>query len=199
MTTQKKKAKDRRAEILECARQLLITEGSRALTLRGIANNVGLKLSSIQYYFPTHAALIEALVADRLAGQQARINQLLEQTQGAAKEMLDAVLRWFAIGPGEVQDDDRLDVQFWALAQIDEAANRALAHYHALYVALLERLIRDATGVSKQQATGRAVSIASLLEGSILFVDLSEETAPGHKRSKDIYISARLIAYGGSA
>ncbi|MEM9623553.1 MAG: TetR family transcriptional regulator [Pseudomonadota bacterium] len=193
---QKKKASDRRAEILESARHLLISEGSRALTLRGVANAVGLKLASIQYYFPTHAELIDALVADRLEEQQTEIERLQAQTDGSSAEVLDAVLRWFTFGQNNTSGDDRLDVQLWALAQVDDSARRALARYHDQYVAFLAKLIREGVGVSKQQSVGRAVAIASLLEGSILFVELAADIAPGKKRYKDIYNSVCLIAYG---
>ncbi|MEM1435299.1 MAG: hypothetical protein AAGG11_14665 [Pseudomonadota bacterium] len=196
MTTSKKRAQDRRSELLDCARQILLSEGARALTLRGIATAVGLKLASIQYYFPTHAALITALVEDRLEQQQAAIQRLSATTVGDARQTLDAVLRFWTLDSDDTADDSRLDVQFWALAETDGTAKHALNRYHELYVTFLAELIRSALGITRRRATARAVAIASLLEGSVLFVDLSDESAPGYHRYQDLYRSVCLLAYG---
>eukprot|EP00435_Cladocopium_sp_Y103_P078349 s1_g2088.t1 len=194
--TDKKPAHARRAEIIAATRQILTIEGAGALSLRGVASSVGIKLASLQYHFPTRADLVTALVDDMLTQQKAAIKHLSENPRNAPQEKLDAVLRWFAIETGEDEEDSRLEVQFWALAQIDDAARHALAQYHNLYVTFLAGLIQDAVGVSKRQATLRAVSIASLLEGAILFVDLADPSSPGHHKFKTIYESARNIAYG---
>ncbi len=196
MSTEKKPAATRRVEILQAARRLLLEEGARALTLRGVAHAVGLKLASVQYYFPTHAELITALANDRLREQQRDLAQLEAETRGSAMKTLDAVLRWYTIGGTQSVEEGRLDVQFWALAEIDATAKQALGAYHGLYVTFLTDLIQKAVGVTRHQATARAVAIASLLEGSILFVDLSDPSAPGHHRFRDIYKATRLIACG---
>ncbi|MEM1232315.1 MAG: TetR family transcriptional regulator [Pseudomonadota bacterium] len=196
MSTKKKPAATRRAEILQAARRLLLEEGARALTLRGVAQAVGLKLASVQYYFPTHAELITALVNDRLLEQQRDLAQLQSETRGSAMKTLDAVLRWYTIASAQSVEEGRLDIQFWALAEIDPTAKQALGAYHGLYVTFLADLIQQAVGVTRHQATTRAVAIASLLEGSILFVDLSDPSAPGHHRFRDIYKATRLIACG---
>ncbi len=194
--TDKKPAHARRAEIIAAARQFLTVEGAGSLSLRGVANAVGIKLASLQYHFPTHADLITALAEDMVTRQKAAIKHLSEEPSNAPEDTLNAVLRWYAVESTADEEDSRFEVQFWALAQIDETARRALADYHNLYVTFLAGLIQDAVGVSKRQATVRAVSIASLLEGAILFVDLADASAPGHHKFKNIYESARQIAYG---
>ena len=195
MTTLKKKAGERRAEILACARLLLVREGARALTLRGVANQVGLKLASVQYYFPTHSALVTALVEDRLAQQQADIHRLREATGGDAQRVLKAVLRMWTTESEQTLEESRLDVQFWALAEIDATAKHALNRYQSLYIDFLTGLIQEALGLTKRRALARAVSIASLVEGSVLFVDLADQSVSGHNHAKDIFDAARLIAF----
>jgi AcrR family transcriptional regulator len=193
---EKKPAPARRAEIVAAARQLVAMEGAGALSLRLVASSVGIKLASLQYHFPTRAELITALVEDMLARHVEAINHLREKSRKDPEKTLDIVLRWYTIDSSNDRENNQLEVQFWALAQIDETARSALTDYHNLYVAFLAELIQDAVSVSTNQATERAISIASLLEGSILFVDLAEAAAPGHGKSKTIYKSVCAIAYG---
>ena len=57
--TKRKATGERRLEIVQAARDILISEGFHKLTLRNIAKKVGINLSSLQYHFKNRAALID--------------------------------------------------------------------------------------------------------------------------------------------
>src|SRR4051812_11766365 len=54
-------------EILDAAWALMEREGVAAVSVREVARAVGLRQQSLTYYFPTKAALLDALFADGFA------------------------------------------------------------------------------------------------------------------------------------
>lgn len=192
-TTVKKKAKDRRAEIISAAQAILANEGAGALTLRAIANEVGIKLASLQYYFPTYAALVEAM-ADKTVETYSEGLSIESGTDASPETMLERALEWFA-GPADPNSDlSKLELQFWALAQTNKDAKAALRRYHDTYIVYFEKLIADARpNYTPAQIRAKTISIVSLFEGSVLFVDLVEDHKTRMSRARDILQAARTI------
>ncbi|MEM9705976.1 MAG: TetR family transcriptional regulator, partial [Pseudomonadota bacterium] len=91
----KKKAKDRRAEIVSAAQSILANDGAGALTLRAIANEVGIKLASLQYYFPTYAALVEALVDKTVETYSEGLRFRIDKDLSAEARLLQT-LKWLS-------------------------------------------------------------------------------------------------------
>lgn len=60
--TEYSKGEKRRCEILQIARQQLIDFGYDEFILRNIADQAKMRLSNLQYYFPTRDALLEAVI-----------------------------------------------------------------------------------------------------------------------------------------
>jgi len=192
-TTVKKSAKDRRAEIISAAQSLLANEGAGALTLRAIANEVGIKLASLQYYFPTYAALVEAM-ADKTVETYSD-GLLLEAHADASPEIrLAQALNWFASPADPDSDLSKLELQFWALAQTNNDAKAALRRYHDTYIGFFEDLIAEARpNYISAQVRAKAISIVALFEGSVLFVDLEDDPQKRAFRSRAILRTARAI------
>jgi AcrR family transcriptional regulator len=55
------RADARREQLLAAAREVLIRDGLADLTLRGVAQEAGVRLSTLQYIFPTRTDLLAAL------------------------------------------------------------------------------------------------------------------------------------------
>ena len=56
------KGANRREEILEAASALLLEDGYAAFSARGVAARAGLRLSHVQYYFASPAAILAELL-----------------------------------------------------------------------------------------------------------------------------------------
>jgi len=69
-STKRKATSERQLEIVQAAREILVSEGFHKLTLRSVANKVGIKLASLQYHFSNRAALIQALIGQLLTPEQ---------------------------------------------------------------------------------------------------------------------------------
>lgn len=64
--------------ILDIAETLIQTQGYNAFSFRDIAAAIGIKTSSIHYYFPTKAELGKAVVARHIEDLHAELTQVLE-------------------------------------------------------------------------------------------------------------------------
>ena len=82
-------AEGRREEIVAAAREILEAEGPSALTMRAIAERIGIRAPSLYKHFPDKAALEVALVALGLA----ETGGIFEDAVRAAGEPVDALAR----------------------------------------------------------------------------------------------------------
>ncbi|MCY0919009.1 MULTISPECIES: TetR family transcriptional regulator [unclassified Streptomyces] len=161
------KGRQRRTALLDAAERVLVTSGGSELTLRAVAEEAGVRLGHLQYYFPARAALLSALLDRVLASSLERVTALtLAPTHGTGHEaLLDALLSDHD-DPGLV----RLFTEVWALAAHDDEAAAAVRAFYDQYVTHVAAFIRDqAPGSSAAEAHHRARVFVMLMEGSALF------------------------------
>jgi AcrR family transcriptional regulator len=162
-----RKGQERSEAILDAAERLLVEEGHAALSLRGVAQRVGIRLGNLQYYFATREELVRALLARVLERATARV----EARVGAAgsSRTLDAALEPLL----EEQKDPnsyRLFYDLWAMAAREPAIAVELRAFYARYVDALAQWLREASpGLGRAEARARAELLVALIEGLSLF------------------------------
>jgi AcrR family transcriptional regulator len=87
------RAAERREQLLSAARAVLVRDGLDELTLRSVAQEAGVHLSTLQYIFASRAELVRALVA-RIVADAGR-EQFVTGSAGLAVELHRAV-EWYA-------------------------------------------------------------------------------------------------------
>ena len=164
--------KDRKTELVEAAAGLLAQHGEAGFNLREVANAVGIKLASLQYHFPTKADLISAILQQTLETYLDEIEAELAALDGSPKAQLEAAF-WALSRIDDLDDVEvRLEIHLWSMAQNDPSVRAALQNYHRFYINKLADLIVAARPeIEKDEAKKRAVLIASMQEGSMLFTD----------------------------
>ncbi len=83
---------DLRTAILDAARQRLVREGYRDLSMRDVATAVGCSVSSIYLYFTSKDALVHALMDEGFEQWYRRISAIADGA-GSAGEKLEAIAR----------------------------------------------------------------------------------------------------------
>jgi len=78
--------------ILDIAETLIQTQGYNAFSFRDIARTIGIKTSSIHYYFPTKAELGKAVVARHIDTLHAELVQVLENEAISYKKKINLFL-----------------------------------------------------------------------------------------------------------
>ena len=86
----------RKSEIIQSARSLLARNGTAGFSLREVAKDVGIKLASLQYHFPTRAALVAAMLANTVEAYMSELEALPGAAGDDPEEALTASLRWLS-------------------------------------------------------------------------------------------------------
>ena len=85
---------DLRTAVLDAARQLLVREGYRDLSMRDVANAVGCSVSSIYLYFAGKDALVHTLMDEGFERWYRRMREIADDPKGGTpREKLEAICR----------------------------------------------------------------------------------------------------------
>lgn len=178
--TQEKPQDTRKTEIVAAAAALIEEHGEAGFSLREVAKTVGIKLASLQYHFPNKAALMSAILNHIMDAYLAQVEESISSAGENPVEQLKVAARALS-GFEDTQDDQtRLEIHLWSMALTDPLVRKTLSDCHKYYISKMAGMIAAANpSVDAQEARKRAVMIASLQEGSMLFMD---ETVTGIAR-----------------
>ncbi len=156
----------RRVQILEAATALLLEEGHGGFSVRGVAARAGIGLSHVQYYFPTPASIISALL-DRFIEQYAR-DVLARFRDGGrpARVRLGAALE-FLLNDAAYRDQCSVFMaEVTAIAQRDAQIAAAVTRYYEVYQAAVDSMARELNpSLPSLQRRRRVQQCVALIEG----------------------------------
>lgn len=152
-------------EILDAAVALVEEVGAENFSARKVAERSGLKLASVQYYFPTRAALVRAMIEywiddyhDRLI---AKLTGQSADPAAAMREYLDFLMAESLALRGRAFWN-----YVWSLADLDADVSAALTQFMRLYRSLFAMLIRRVnTALSEREALRLAAALGSMIDG----------------------------------
>lgn len=156
----------RRTQILEAATALLLEEGHGGFSVRGVAARAGIGLSHVQYYFPTPASIISALL-DRFIEQYARdVLARFRSGTGLARARLVAALE-FLLNDESYRDQCSLFMaEVTAIAQRDAPIAAAVTRYYEVYRLAMDAMARELNPTLTALQRGQRVrQCIALIEG----------------------------------
>ncbi len=165
----------RKDEILAAARRILIEEGHHRLTMRKVAERVGIKLASLQYHFPNREELVVALIQSGNETYRDLVNSLLGEVDSSATDpTIDAMLdRVFE----EYQDERSLNFheQIWALSvrdpRMEEEYYKGYTQVWNSAAEIIGRIDPESTEAERRV---RAALIIALLDGLEAFLSVKK-------------------------
>jgi len=173
MTTQRKPPLERKLQILTSARHILVSQGYHKLTMRNLANEVGIKLASLQYHYKSREDLLIALVERTAEFYDQRLQSLQHQVMNNDQssdvflgQMIDNFL-------ADHRDPEHNTVfsQLQALAMDEPKAEEMLAKsYRGIWQQVATLLLSMNPKLTKTERAIRSAMIISMLEGSGLFI-----------------------------
>ncbi len=165
--TKRKTTGERRLEIIQVARDILTSEGFHKLTLRNIANQVGIKLASLQYHFKNRAALIEALIEQASENDLSRAKNLLQIEQGEDPRLqIDQGIR-IELDEHKSKEENQFFNQMMAMAIEEPAAQELIDdYYQRLWAIVGDILLKFNPSLGEEECLNSSAQILSLLEGS---------------------------------
>lgn len=177
MTTQRKNPMDRKIEILDFARHILITQGYHKLTMRNLANEVGIKLASLQYHYKSREDLLIALVEKTAESYEMRLQEFQQQIdqQGQPSAKLLGLMIDSLLADHKDPEENKIFSQLQALAMDEPKAEVVLAQlYRGMWQQLASLIVNVNPSLSKTERNIRGAMVISMLEGSGIFI--SSET-----------------------
>jgi AcrR family transcriptional regulator len=162
------KGQARLEEVLDAAEQVLKHHGVEGLSVRAVAQQVGISVGNLQYYLPTRAALLDAVFHRASQAFRAAVTSDVATTadpREAVSRLVDVWLR------EQHQPEQVLFWHLWAVSAHDDAARATMDRVYGETLDFLASLLRRVQpGLTAAQAAMRAAAITSLIEGSGLFV-----------------------------
>ena len=155
--------------ILKTALSVMIDHGYKAMTLRRIAAECGLKAGHITYYFKSKNDLVRALLKMIAGSYREAIDAMAEKAAGDPEKKLRNLIR-FILEDGRKKQTAYLFPELWALANHDpfvkECVNELYVAEHAYFEEIVAEL-NPALGEKDHKIA--AVLILSSLEGIGIF------------------------------
>ena len=111
-------------DILKTARTLFATEGYAGLSMRKVASQLEISLSTVQHYYKDKDTLLIAVIHDILDGNQDAINELLEKMPLSTQlEKLEEVIDFFLFSNLK-PDVANVFMEIWSLANRNPLAKK---------------------------------------------------------------------------
>jgi len=131
---------DSRAAILEAAKHLFMQDGFRGISMRQIAEAVGVTKAALYYHFQDKEDLFVAIVEQYLVEMAALIDQVTAEQAGARQQISDLVRRILA-QPPQQRSIIRLASQEMGNVGPQNRA-RFLAIYHDQFIGRIRALLQ---------------------------------------------------------
>lgn len=166
-------------EVLSAAEDLLKRHGAEGLSVRAVAQQVGISVGNLQYYFPTRASLLDAVFQRYADSFRADLVGTVMTSDDPRENLVRLVDYWLDT---EHLPEQALFWHLWAISAYDDSARETMTR---VYGGLLDRiagLLRDVhPALGAPEASLRAATITSVIEGSGLFVGFGRK--PSRKLS----------------
>lgn len=166
----KKKYSDRRDEILDTTIAVLANEGYTSVSMRSIADRIGIHLSTLQYYFPTKRDLLNSTIERSIGSMLRLMDEITLSSSSDPKKVLRKALK-IHLAACHDRTIARLFVALWAMAGHDEDVSQLLNEVYKRDCERYSTLIKKANPLlSRRTCEHRAVLILAQLEGLVLFI-----------------------------
>ena len=192
-TATRRRGQARVENILRSAQSLLISEGYSGLTLRKVANRLGMSLGNLTYYFPTKDKLLQSLIADLLAAYHAELEREQRRFPDDPEGRLLAYLEYL-IADCKNKETRATFFQIWGLATHLDNVNALRDQIYESFRDDALALIRPLNpGVDEASLNKRVAALIAFIEGLHVIFDLGDHVLA---LSPDADAHFRDLAYG---
>lgn len=162
--------------ILGAARAVFLREGHAGLSMRMVANEAGIALGNLSYYFPTKRSLLEAMLQEELADY---VDAHLHEIRGDEREPLALLLNVVSFYIENTRRSHQFFLQMWGYAASDANARELVRGLYRPIGRFILALVKEANpSLTEMRARQIVLQIFSLEEGLKLFVALGADSEP---------------------
>lgn len=183
-------------EILAAGHRVFVRDGHAGLSLRKVADEAGVAVGNVSYYFETKRALIEAVLCEALADY---IEEHIRQFEADRDSPLEILLNVVTFYVSNARSTNALFFHMWGFAASDPAAKDLIRRLYRPIGRFIYFLVRAARPEASEARVREIVlQLFALEEGVKLFIgmgpDDNEALATAETHIRDL---ARRIVLGG--
>lgn len=162
-------------KVIDCALELLKSQGDRGVTIRQVAAKAGISHSNVQYYFKNKDALLLAVANRYFAQCLSEMQALPEVSTGTdVQKSLETFMGEFLKHGLEISEMCRIFREYWAIACRNENVNNYLNKYYQEYAETVadklrpvcknESKLKQAVAIFVPMVEGYSITAKSLPE-----------------------------------
>ncbi|MBX3490149.1 TetR family transcriptional regulator [Parvibaculum sp.] len=160
------KGATRREEILAAATALLLEQGYAGFSARGVAARAGLRLSHVQYYFASPAAILAELLDRFVRRYGEEIMARFGAAKGSSEQRLHRALDFLLNDEAYRRDCGIFMIEVAGFAARDKVIAAALTRYYDIYFALFSDIAKTLNpALAPRERARRARQCIALIEG----------------------------------
>jgi AcrR family transcriptional regulator len=164
--------------ILRSALSLMIEQGFRAMSMRRVAAECGMKLGNLTYYFPTREDLVRALFEAVIHSYEIEFDTILHEEEATPEQRLTDLCT-LLLEDIRTKKTTRFFPELWALANHDPfVADRVNDLYARARVALDSAVAEINPGLSPARREMLVLWISASMEGLTVFAGFEKPFEP---------------------
>jgi AcrR family transcriptional regulator len=164
------------AEILRAGHRVFIRDGHAGLSLRKVADEAGVAVGNVSYYFETKRALIEAVLCEALADY---VEEHIRQFEADRDSPLDILLNVVTFYVSNARTSNALFFHMWGFAASGPEAKELIRRLYrpiGRFIYFLVRAVRPEA--SEARVREIVLQLFSLEEGVKLFIGMGPDDNP---------------------
>jgi AcrR family transcriptional regulator len=156
-------------KILVAAIDVLHLEGLAAFSLRRVAAATEIRLSTLQYHFPTFDDLLSATVKRYMDGFLREMDDIVltpsKSPEEKIRNLIDSLIKLI-----RVSGTSRMSIEVWAIAQRNESACKIITAGYEVYRKIFQKAIEQIkSGLDSAELQARATLIGAMIDGLLFY------------------------------
>ncbi len=164
-TAVQQKGRARVKQILDAATSLLIEEGYGQFTMRQLSERLNIRLSNLQYYFPSRTLLIQKILERFLENYIHQISQFTIEQEGTARQRVFAAIDYL-LRDQQQEESCKIFWELWALSARNPEISEVMNNFYSAYIDTVTEMLQELNiEVSSDKTKQIAILIVSMIEG----------------------------------
>ena len=156
-------------QILYAALNILVEQGSKALTLRRIASECGMKAGNLAYYFPSKEELLRELLNAIISSYEDAFEVIVHDPGASAEKRLEKLVV-LILDDITTKKTSRVFPELWALSNYDPfVQERVTELYERARVGINELIAEINPALPADEREVVALFISATMEGMTIF------------------------------
>jgi AcrR family transcriptional regulator len=162
--------RDRVAQIIEVALEIILESGYQALTLREVARRCKVQIGAISHYYKSRAVLLQDVINSVMVPFSENFRAIQHAPGATPEQKLERIIR-FLLDDIQSRRTTRLFPHLWMLANHDDFVAKAVDSIYILERATFTDLIAAINpSLDTAEREALAVFLSSAIAGSTMFI-----------------------------